>query len=287
MKKAIQVRELENLEMTLKYAAEAGFNDVSIGFDSSKASMFIGDDYKKKLNNICELLNKYNLNCVQTHLPAPYHLLVSSETVDEISENMIKRGIEATAVLGAEWTAYHPRTAISDGYNREKSYEHNKNFLFQYLEYAEKAGVGIAVENMPLYPYTIPEWRFFGGGYEELCVLCDDIGSDNIGICWDFGHAHTAAINQNSALEYIGDKLKITHIHDNYRNGDHHLLPLLGGDVDIWRSIKWSEVMPSLKKINYNGPLTLEINYPPISILKSFVNMSYDCISSIEELVQK
>ena len=87
MKKAIQVRELENLEMTLKYAAEAGFNDVSIGFDSSKASMFIGDDYKKKLNNICELLNKYNLNCVQTYLPAPYHLLVSSETVDEISEN--------------------------------------------------------------------------------------------------------------------------------------------------------------------------------------------------------
>lgn len=233
------------------------------------------------------MLDKYSLNCVQTHLPAVYHLLVSPEEVDEKLEEAIKRGIEATAVLSAKWTTFHPRTAINDGFNRDISYKHNKNMLTVYLEQAEKSGVGIAVENMPLYPYTSPQWRFFGGGYEELCELCDELKCDKIGICWDFGHAHTAAVNQEAALRYIGDRLKITHVHDNYRNGDHHLLPLLGGDVEIWNSIDWIKLMPVLNEIEYNGPLTLETHYPPISLLKSFVKMSYECLSQLIELSQK
>ena len=75
------------------------------------------------------LVVKANLNCIQTHLPAVYHLLVSSEEIDERLEIAIKRGIEATAILGARWTAFHPRTAINDGYNRKVSYDHNKNML--------------------------------------------------------------------------------------------------------------------------------------------------------------
>ena len=37
--------------------------------------------------------------------------------------------------------------------------------------------------------------------------------------------------------------------------------------------------MPVLEEINYMGPLTLEILYPPISMLESFVKQSYECLS--------
>lgn len=279
MVKAIQIREKENFEAMLEYARNAGYKDVAIGFDSADSLLF-GDDYKNRTDYMCRMLSEYNLNCVQTHLPAVYHLLVSSEEVDTKLEEAVTRGIEATAALGAKWTAYHPRTAVNYGYNRKISYEHNKNMLIEYLNYAEKHGVGIAVENMPLYPYSHPEWKFFGGGYEELCELCDEIKSDKLGICWDFGHAHTAAINQADALKAIGKRLKITHVHDNFKNGDHHLLPLQGSLE--WGCIDWSKVMPALNEINYNGPLTLEVNFPAIAVLESFVKMSYECLSYLE-----
>ena len=281
MIKTLQIREKENLELMIEYASLAGYKDISLGFESSEDTLLLRDDYKKELEKICKLLDKYNLNCIQTHLPAVYHLLVSSEEVNERLETAIKRGIEASAILGAKWTAFHPRTAINDGYNRKISCEHNKKFLTEYLEDAEKYGVGIAVENMPLYPQNNPEYRFFGGGYEELVDLCDDFKSDKIGICWDFGHAHTAAIDQVKALRYIGERLKITHVHDNFKNGDHHILPLLGGLE--WGCIDWEKVMPVLKEINYNGPLTLEILFPQDSMLKSFIKTSHDCLSCLIE----
>ena len=40
-----------------------------------------------------------------------------------------------------------------------------------------------------------------------------------------------------------------------------------------------NNVMPVLEEINYMGPLTLEILYPPISMLESFVKQSYECLS--------
>ena len=144
----------------------------------------------------------------------------------------------------------------------------------------------ISVEEISLNTIS-SKFTLDGGEYEELCELCDELKCDKIGICWDFGHAHTAAVNQEAALRYIGDRLKITHVHDNYRNGDHHLLPLLGGDVEIWNSIDWIKLMPVLNEIEYNGPLTLETHYPLVSLLKSFVKMSYECLSQLIELSQK
>ena len=55
------------------------------------------------------------------------------------------------------------------------------------------------------------------------------------------------------------------------------MLPLQGRLE--WGCIDWANVMPVLEEINYMGPLTLEILYPPISLLVSFVTQSYECLS--------
>lgn len=279
MIKSIQLREEENLEKMLSYASAAGFSHVAISFGSTDVLM--RNDYKERVEEIAVLLEKNKMSCIQTHLPC-YHLLVDSDEVDEKIELAIKRGIEQSATLGAKWAAFHPRTAVNGGYDRTKSYRDNKEKLKEYLEYSEKSGVGIAVENMPLYPFTNPEWRFFGGGFEELCELCDDLNSEKIGICWDFGHAHTASIDQEKAFLVVGDRLKITHVHDNYRNGDHHQMPLMADS--IWGGIKWEKVMPALARIKYAGPLTLELITPSEIMRKSFLQMCYDCLTQLQEM---
>lgn len=279
MRNSIIIREEENLELFLAYAASAGFREVSISFGST--DLFTRPDYRSRIDQIRTLLDKNGLVCTQTHLPC-YHLTVSSEITDEITELSIKRCIEESARLGAQWTAYHPRTAVNHGYSRTKSFADNRAILAEYLEVSEKYGTGIAVENMPLYPYTVPTYRFFGGGWEELCEICDLFHSDKIGICWDFGHAHTAALDQAVAIRDMGDRLKITHVHDNYKNGDHHQMPLMG-DLQ-WGCIDWAKPIGALKEIGYAGALALELIYPPLPMCESFMKLAYNCLDHLKGL---
>jgi len=279
MRKSIIIREEEHPEYLLRCAASSGFEEVSISFGST--DLFTRPDYRARIDQIKGWLDETGLVCGQTHLPC-YHLTVSSEITDEVMELAIKRCIEESARLGAKWTAFHPRTAVNQGYNRTKSFADNQAVLADYLEVAEKCGTGIAVENMPLYPYTAPYYRFFGGGWEELCELCDSFHSDKIGICWDFGHGHTASLDQAAAIRDMGSRLKITHVHDNYRNGDHHQLPLLGDTQ--WKCMDWSVSIAALKEIGYTGALALELIYPPLPMCESFISLAYDCLDCLEAL---
>lgn len=279
MNNSITIREGENLELMLSLAAKAGFKEVLIGLGSS--DVLFRDDYQKDIDTVKTLLDKYGLVCGQTHTPG-YHLTVSSEVRDDATETAIIRCIEVSAQLGAKWTALHPRTAVNAGYSRTKSFEDNKADLDRYLEVAEKCGVGIAVENMPLYPYSNPFWRFFGGGWEELCELCDCFDTDKIGICWDFGHAHTAALDQAAAIRDMGSRLKMTHVHDNYKNGDHHQMPALGSLE--WGCIDWAKPMGALKEIGYEGSLALELIFPPIPMCETFMKLSVDTLNYLKGL---
>ncbi len=278
MRRSIQLHEEWYFEQMLAYTAAAGFQEVAIGF--SESPVCFSKDYEREVVRLQELLQKNGLICRQIHLPC-YPLLESSDIVKEEVENAIKVGIRIGSMLGAEWGAFHPRTAVDQGFDRTLSFRHNREKLCEYLEWAEKYGMGIAVENMPLYPYVKPEWRFFGGGFEELCELVDTLDSEKIGICWDFGHAHLSALDQSAALRRVGERLKITHVHDNSRNDDHHQLPLLR--TCDW-NIQWGPIMHTLRAVGYQGPMTLEVVTPPLSACKSFVQCGYDCLAALEEI---
>jgi len=277
MRASIQIREEEHFETILGYAASAGFHEISISFGS--CPILADEELERDTDRIGNLLAGYGISCTQIHLPC-YHLLVDAYKKEETIEKAMCQYLQAGAALGAAWGAFHPRSVLSAGFDRTKSLHANREDLLVYLEYAEKYNIGIAVENMPLYPYSNPERRCFGGGFEELCALCDSIDSDKIGICWDYGHAHTAALDQCAALRAVGDRLKITHVHDNYRSGDHHQLPLLGSDPG-WRPINWEPVMKTTAAIGYSGPMTLEILYPPVPMLESFIRCAYDSVKHL------
>lgn len=276
MKKAIQIQHDNIMERMFRAASEAGFEHISMGFGSSR--VFHTDGWKNEIERIKNLLSQYNLKCVQTHAPY-YHLLISSETAEEEMETAIKRCIIATGMLGAECMALHPRSSVNYNYSTKRAFEDNREYILDYIPTAEQSDVIICLENLPVFP-GMPGCFFYSSDIEELCELADSFNNKNIGICWDFGHAALTRTEQTQALKMVGNRLKCTHVHNNFGQEDDHFVPYLG-------TIEWQKVMPVLGEIGYNGPLTLEINYTENDMLESYINHSYSCIDYLSKLVKE
>ena len=52
----------------------------------------------------------------------------------------------------------------------------------------------------------------------------------------------------------MGERIKILHLHNNFRTGDMHITPAEG-------TVNWDKVMPALKRAGYRGDVSLEINF--------------------------
>ena len=73
----------------------------------------------------------------------------------------------------------------------------------------------------------------------------------DMGICMDVGHAHLLG-DAAEAIETASEYLVTTHIHDNRRQSDDHLVPFQG-------SINWAAAVMALEKIGYDGVLMYEV----------------------------
>ncbi len=271
MKYAVQIQHDEKMEYALECAKNAGFKYVSMGFGSSKC--FHNADWEKETIRIEELLAANSLQCIQTHLPY-YDMKLSSEIIDEEMDRAMLRCIEAGRMLGAEWNVYHTRSAVNYNYSSRKSMELAKIAITPLAEKANKCKSGIAIENLPV--WCVPE-RFFSSDYEDLCELHDYFKCEFVSICWDFGHAHLLGNNQEQAIEFVGNRIKCTHVHNNYGGNDHHALPSQG-------KIDWTVIMRALKNTGYDGALTLEIVYEDKPYLTSFFAHSLDCLKYLDSI---
>lgn len=241
----------------------AGFDAVDIGLDGVDLGNADDRVWKKRIEEIGLLLEKNGLACAQAHLPF-YDMFLSSEIPIEKNERAIKNAFCAMAALGAEWGAYHPRSSTGFdygshpmnksgfAYEREKALHDNREAIKGYLEYASKYGVGIAIENIPVFP-DCPQYKFFSANPDDHLELADSLGSESVGVCWDFGHANLMDYDVCEVLKKFGKRIKILHVHNNYGDGDMHIAPSIG-------SVEWNGVMSTLKQIGYSGPLALEVN---------------------------
>ena len=278
MKKAIQIGYDELFEKKCQFAHEACFDGIAVNFtpvlDKTE------DDWKKITENIQQILEENSLECVQTH-PYYYDLRVSSEEVEERFEFAVKQAIIAGGKLGAKWNVIHPRSSVSTGFRIADALHDNKKVFADYLECAAKYNTGIAAENLPVFSGIIPCMPFYSSNYEDLCNLVDSFDADNIGICWDTGHANMMSFDQADAIRFLGKRIKCTHIHNNFKRQDLHLPPDCG-DID------WEKVMGAFKSIGYDGPLTLETHclYVDDDLLKAFAKFNLAGLKYIEKFVE-
>jgi sugar phosphate isomerase/epimerase len=109
-------------------------------------------------------------------------------------------------------------------------------------EMAARAGVAIALEVIPN-ALSTPE--------SLVSLIENDLDGVNVGICLDVGHAHVMD-DVGDAIEHCSGHILTTHLHDNRKKSDDHLVPGEG-------SIDWPATLMSLQKVGYDGAWMFEI----------------------------
>jgi sugar phosphate isomerase/epimerase len=84
-----------------------------------------------------------------------------------------------------------------------------------------------------------------------VTILERDLEWPRLGICMDFGHAFLGG-DVADAIEIASEHLMATHVHDNHRKTDEHLVPFAG-------AIDWDAALVSMLKIGYEGTYLMEL----------------------------
>lgn len=254
--------------------ARIGYTGVDLSFHESAdrtdlTNPLVRNDWQNWAAMSKERLAEINILPVQSHSPIFNAFSKDISNLDGKLE-MMKKSIRISGLLGVPWVVVHPNTDYS---NNRPSVNMQKNLEFYkpLLKIAEEYQTGIVIENLfDTYHYPVGvsgsseksdrrannhliAQRRFGTNPEELMELADRLSKDfgNVGICWDFGHANEAGLNQAECLKLLGKRIKALHVNDNSAVFDEHLTPFCG-------SIPWEELMQVLRAIGYEGCFTYE-----------------------------
>ncbi len=255
------------LEETLSLVKNVGFDATDIGFGglSPERNIILRDNYLDEAKKVREYADSIGLLINQSHARFDF----TRNSKEEFMADMLKTA-EACAILGVENIVIH-----ADTYYEKRGIQDAKevcdiiyDIYAPMVEYAKKTGVNIACENL-FDDYRAPNNLHcrFCSRFDELMMMVERFNSDNVGVCWDFGHGR-CSFGDDYALEYlerVGDKLIATHVHDNVYGNDIHSLPYLGGT-------DWTRALDILRRINYKGAFTFELVYGgiPDALMEDF-----------------
>jgi sugar phosphate isomerase/epimerase len=156
------------------------------------------------------------------------------ESMDEI-----KRAIEVAEVAPFRFLVQHVGTG-GERFDPRK-FEAAITAIEHLRAFARPLGVTLLVENIPN-ELSEPD---------KLVELLDTAHFDDVGVCFDFGHAHIMS-SVPEAFGILKPRIRSTHVHDNARDRDAHLWPGEG-------SIDWNVAMGLLRSAPHVPPLLLEI----------------------------
>ncbi len=124
--------------------------------------------------------------------------------------------------------------------------ENNRTAAFRSIEeicrIAQPIGVRVALEII-VNDLSAPE--------ALVTMIERDLEGTTAGICLDFGHAFLLG-DVPDTIEAVAEHLITTHVHDNHRKADEHLVPFDG-------KINWDLALMTMQKIGYDGTYLMEL----------------------------
>lgn len=248
----------EYIRLGLELHKELGFDGVDFGF---RLVDRMGDDWRPHMELALKRAEALGLRFAVAHLP-----FVAQKTglpEGDGYARRVYRAIDAVKFSGAEYAVLHPNSTSVPlrGYDQQAEYENVVSFMAPFAEYAHKVGVNMVIENMRVVHGSEPMHRF-AAAPDELCRVADAL---DIGVCWDTGHAHITGLKQSEALAYVGKRLKMIHLNDNFAGDDIHLAPFCG-------TVDWADVMQALSALDFAGYLNFEVSpgRMPADVRKTF-----------------
>ena len=266
----------ERIRDGLKFFGDHGFGAAEIGAESFD---LLGDGWRAQVEAVAEDSKRMGVTFTTAHLPFLGGGGAKDEEFMKMFDTKMRNAIEAMALLGVNYAVMHPNapTVPLKKFSRQEQYDSVMNHLSPYVEYADKVGLSVVVENMRVISGMRLSHRYCQDP-DELCDIADALG---VGVCWDFGHANISGLKQSEALAYVGKRLKAIHVNDNSGIDDDHVAPFMG-------NVDWRDAMHGLKLTEYNGTFNFEVSTKaiPKDLRSSFadylMNASRELISYIE-----
>lgn len=240
----------EEIPEVVRICAEAGYKVLDMNFHdcANFSTPLLTDKWQWWVDKIADSAAKYGVEFSQSHLHF-YEFFTADDDEAREKEEIIRRCMEGSAMLGVKWAVTHAATAWDAPDLRKQSLKGNVKYFTKKLELAEKLDMHIAIEN--LWDLNIAPKKRYTSTAEELLELVEAIDSERIGIAWDFEHASIMGQEQLPVLRMIGSRLKATHVSDQYGILADHQIPYFG-------ETKWEEILPVLREINYEGDFVYE-----------------------------
>jgi sugar phosphate isomerase/epimerase len=151
----------------------------------------------------------------------------------------IKRAIEVAEQIPFRFLIQH--IGVPNESFNERKFEAAMTSIEHLRAFARPLGVRLLLENIDNELATP----------ERLVEFIHITHFDDIGVCFDVGHAHLMS-GVPEAFEILKKHIHSTHIHDNAKDKDSHLWPGAG-------SIDWKQTMELLRSAPNVPPLLLEI----------------------------
>jgi sugar phosphate isomerase/epimerase len=156
------------------------------------------------------------------------------EAMDEV-----KRAIEVAEQIPFRFLVQH--LGVSGESFDDRKFEAAMTSIEHLRAFAKPLGVRILLENIPN-ELSTPD---------KLVEFIETAHFEDVGICFDFGHAHLMS-SVAEAFAILKGHIHSTHVHDNGRDRDSHQWPGAG-------SIDWKEAMELLRAAPHTPPLLLEV----------------------------
>ncbi len=270
-------------ETHFEFIERAGFRFVEVL--AGKPHLDIAD--KTQIRKVRKNLGEYNLRFHSLHTAPDLFL---GKCQDHVMERM-KEELDALAALGGGIYIVHPSELVGPE-NPARNEKGDPSFNLSFIRdiktggkafrailkrlrmlaiYAKEKRSKVALENMGQWSDEV---------VAKTLGLLNEVRSDNVGICFDAGHAHLSH-NIKQMIGSFEKRIITTHLHDNHgEETDEHLLPFLG-------SVNWPKMLETLKENEYSGVLLYEplTRGSPISVEQTKGSLLR--IRSLWEEVQK
>ena len=231
--------ERKNMKIGNKTSAFFKTGDSQRGFMKMKEFGFECADYQELLNPKGDIYSmsenefetflkceKNNADAAKIYISQVHGPWIVDDTTEEarkVGRHYYERSIRGTALLDCKYVVFHPFMPFgrADVENEIENWEMNIEFFQSLAPLAKATGVTICIENMPFRSLSIAGWRKIG-------ELVDELNDDCFGICIDTGHCNILGDSAAEALDTLGNRVKVLHVHDNMGRFDQHLIPFTG-----------------------------------------------------------
>lgn len=213
-------------------------------------------DYLESIKvEYCEIIREYpydsvdvdlvNLYSLKTSIHAPLsdmNLASLNESIRKASVKEIKNSMDLASKIDASIVVVHPgQMAFLARKFEQKGMQNSLNSLKECSKYAEELGIKMCVENMP---------DMEGLLYKDIKDLNELVQQIGASMTLDVGHAHNMGYSVQEMLRY--GNIGHVHLSDNDGSFDNH-------DAIGSETIDFKSLFDGLKKIKYDGILTIEV----------------------------